>query len=86
MEQFYWRRGIYESEGYKVEVKDTIGSGDAFLAALLNARIQKKDPEESLSFACAMGSLVATYQGATPTVSIAEAESLRSRLVVNPDA
>lgn len=77
---------FYESEGYKVEVKDTIGSGDAFLAALLNARIQNKDPEESLSFACAMGSLVATYQGATPTVSIAEAESLQSRLAVNPVA
>jgi len=30
---------------------------------------QGKTPEESLQFACAMGSLVATYRGATPVIS-----------------
>ncbi|MDR6562348.1 MULTISPECIES: carbohydrate kinase [unclassified Arcicella] len=60
---------FYQNKGFSVEVKDTIGSGDAFLAGLLKNLLQLKNPAESLRFACAMGSLVATYQGATPQIS-----------------
>lgn len=66
---------FYEHAGFEVEVTDTIGSGDSFLAALLTDLIAKNDPNESLKFACAMGSLVATYQGATPYVSAFDVQS-----------
>ena len=66
---------FYEHAGFQVEVTDTIGSGDSFLAALLTGLLAKNDPNESLKFACATGSLVATYQGATPYVSVFNVQS-----------
>ena len=67
---------FYEHQGFEVEVTDTIGSGDSFLAALLKGILEKKDPAENLEFACAMGSLVATHQGATPFISEEEVNSI----------
>ena len=73
-------RNFYESKGFAVEVKDTIGSGDSFLAALLKNLLAKKEPLESLKFACAMGSLVATFQGATPFISEQEVQKLLDKI------
>lgn len=70
---------FYEQTGFEVPVKDTIGSGDSFLAALLKSLLENKPPTESLAFACAMGSLVATYQGATPKISEVEVEQFLER-------
>ena len=68
-----WKEGqLYRSPGRPVEVQDTIGSGDAFLAALLSGWRAGQSPQECLQFACAAGSLVATYQGATPSITRAQ--------------
>lgn len=67
---------LYRSPGIAVQVQDTIGSGDAFLAALLKGWLAGQPPAEALAFACAAGSLVATYQGATPAISVAQVASL----------
>ena len=65
-----WKDGqLYSSPGIAVEVQDTIGSGDSFLAALLTGWLAGHPPQECLRFACAAGSLVATYQGATPAIT-----------------
>ncbi len=65
-----WTGGqLYQSAGRAVAVQDTIGSGDAFLAALLRGWLAGQPPAEYLAFAGAAGSLVATYQGATPAIS-----------------
>ena len=65
-----WTGGqLYQSCGRAVAVQDTIGSGDAFLAALLRGWLAGQPPAEYLAFAGAAGSLVATYQGATPPIS-----------------
>lgn len=60
---------FYEHQGFKVEVADTVGSGDAFLAALIYAFTENKDPQEALELACATGALVASREGATPDYS-----------------
>jgi len=60
---------FYQSAGFEVEVQDTIGSGDSFLAALLTSLSEGKAPADCVRFACGMGSLVATYRGATPEVT-----------------
>jgi fructokinase len=52
--------------GFKVQVADTVGSGDAFLAAFLAGLIQQKAPEETLTFASALGALVASKTGGWP--------------------
>jgi fructokinase len=76
-EQFFFTEGkFYEHQGFEVEVTDTIGSGDSFLAALLKGILEKNKPSESLKFACAMGSLVATHQGATPFISEEEVNGI----------
>ncbi|WP_232341433.1 carbohydrate kinase family protein [Hymenobacter ginkgonis] len=67
---------LYRSPGIAVAVQDTIGSGDAFLAALLKGWLAGQAPADMLAFACAAGSLVATYQGATPAISAAQVLAL----------
>lgn len=69
---------FYEHPGYKVQVADTVGSGDAFLAAFLSRLIDKASPETILDFACAMGALIASYRGACPEYDISEVNTLRS--------
>lgn len=59
--------GFFEQGGFPVEVEDTIGSGDAFLAAFLYKTLQGESPQRTLAFACATGAYVATQRGATPT-------------------
>jgi fructokinase len=76
-----WTGGqLYRSPGIAVQVQDTIGSGDAFLAALLRGWLAGQAPTELLAFACAAGSLVATHQGATPAISAADVRALSASL------
>jgi fructokinase len=60
---------IINHPGYPVEVKDTVGSGDAFLAGLVSKYLTRESPEKILDFACALGALVASFNGATPQYS-----------------
>lgn len=63
------KAGLHSQVGFPVDVADTIGSGDAFLAAFLYQTIQGASPQKTLEFACATGSYVATQHGATPSFS-----------------
>ena len=60
---------FYTHPGFKVQVKDTIGSGDAFLAAFLSKMLGGAGSRECLEFACALGALVATKEGGTPDIN-----------------
>ena len=63
---------LFQSPGITVQVKDTIGSGDAFLAAFLSKHLFDEMPSESLKFACKIGALVASKKGGTPNISLEE--------------
>ena len=65
----------YHHPGFKVTVVDTIGSGDAFLAGFLHKVLNGAPMEDALSFACSIGSLIATYSGACPTYDVAQIEA-----------
>jgi len=59
--QWHWQRGR------KVRVRDTVGAGDAFLGALLAARlIRGAGPRQALAQASALGNFIAARDGATP--------------------
>lgn len=73
------KHGFVQQGGFPVEVADTIGSGDSFLAAFLYKTLQGAQPQETLAFACATGSYVATQRGATPTFT---EETIASRLTM----
>ncbi len=62
-----WRDGrLMEHPGYPVAVRDTVGSGDAFLAGLLAGLLAGQEDAEALDHACRLGAFVATQSGATP--------------------
>ncbi len=67
---------FFESRGFEVQVSDTIGSGDSFLAALIKGILVGEPPAESVETACAVGALVATRRGATPVISKEEIDAL----------
>ena len=67
--------GFHSQTGYPVEVQDTIGSGDSFLAMFLKEYINGSTISTALRKACAVGALVATHQGATPALSESELEN-----------
>lgn len=56
-----------EHEGFTVEVRDTVGAGDAFLAVLLAGLLDGGTDSALLQHANLIGSYVATQFGALPT-------------------
>ena len=60
---------LFFQKSFKIIVKDTIGSGDAFLAGFLSEKMHGKSPEECLITACKAGAYVATQAGATPNMN-----------------
>jgi fructokinase len=70
---------FYESAGFEVDVVDTIGSGDSFLASFLSNFLKKVDVKKALIEACAMGALVATKHGASPKITKLEIENLMTK-------
>ncbi|WP_187264422.1 carbohydrate kinase family protein [Pontibacter beigongshangensis] len=71
--------GYYEHPGYQVEVQDTIGSGDAFLATFLTNYLQRSSLPQALERACLLGAFVATRHGATPAYDPLEVEEKMKR-------
>lgn len=69
---------FHENTGYALETSldsDTVGAGDAFLAALVNSLFaQNESPCKALERACALGGYVAGCRGATPDHNVAPLE------------
>lgn len=65
----YYDEKLYYNSGYKINVVDTVGAGDSFLASLLAKLLLGNDPQNAIDFACAMGALVAQSEGANPKIS-----------------
>lgn len=59
----------YANDGYVINVADTVGAGDSFLAALIYKFLSNTSPQQALDFAIAVGTLVASKSGANPTLS-----------------
>jgi fructokinase len=67
-----------ESPGFPVQVADTIGTGDAFSAALLHGINAGWAASRIAGFANRVGAIVASRPGGTPKWSIDEANALQS--------
>jgi fructokinase len=50
----------------RVDVKDTVGAGDAFLAGLMVGLTRGTEAQRVLANACRLGAFVASHHGATP--------------------
>lgn len=68
----YCKGTFYNNCGFKVDVLDTVGSGDSFLASLVTKLFSDVNPQEALNFACAVGAIVAQNEGANPIITSSE--------------
>ena len=59
----------YDYPAYTVNVADTIGSGDSFLAAFLAMKLGDEPVEITLDYAVAMGAFITSQAGACPQYS-----------------
>jgi fructokinase len=60
---------FFFNDGFPVDVKDTIGSGDSFLASFISNFLRNVPIQEALTKACATGAMVAQQEGAIPKVN-----------------
>ena len=64
--------GTLQSKIFPVKVKDTVGAGDSFLAAMLFGISHLLGPQQTLDYAAALGAMVASKEGANPLISKTE--------------
>ena len=64
--------GALQSKVFPVTVKDTVGAGDSFLAAMLYGISHFLEPQLTLDYAAALGAMVASKEGANPVISKTE--------------
>lgn len=65
----YHGESWFDHPGYRIETVDSVGAGDAFLAALVSRLlIHQEEPGNALEFANRVGAYVATQYGATPVL------------------
>ncbi len=67
---------MVEHPGFRVQVADTIGAGDAFAAALAHYSLQGASLEHISEAANRIGAWVATQTGATPSIRVDEFEGM----------
>ena len=72
----FLKERFFYCKGYQVEVADTVGSGDSFLATLIDALLKDEDPQLAIDKACAVGALVAKNKGANPMISEVEIDAI----------
>ena len=78
----YYNGNEYVQKGYKVDVVDTVGSGDAFLAGLLARLLDNASPVNALEFASGLGAFIAMQKGACPVYNVDEIYNLLKTGVV----
>jgi len=74
---------FYYHNGFKVNVADTIGSGDSFLAAFLSKFIADRNVESALAFGCTVGAFVATQEGGCPEYTPEDIEHFSAKTLAN---
>ncbi|WPR76807.1 carbohydrate kinase [Algoriphagus sp. NG3] len=62
----------FKHTGYKVQVADSIGAGDAFLSGFIKTYLEEQSLDKALDFACKLGAFVASKKGGTPKYKISE--------------
>ena len=70
---------IHKHPGFPIEVADTVGSGDAFLAGFLSDLLKGSPFDVAIKHANALGALVATYKGACPEYNASDIQLLMAK-------
>lgn len=67
----------YNFPAVHIEIADTVGSGDSFLAGFLSKRIQGRSPEEIMKQATSLGGFITSKSGACPDYTYEEFRTFR---------
>jgi fructokinase len=71
---------FYEHPGFCVNVEDTVGAGDAFLASFIAGIVANKPMQKLLDNACAIGAYVTTKRGANPVYNRDEINNIKKSI------
>jgi fructokinase len=71
---------FYEHPGFCVDVDDTVGAGDSFLATFIAGVVAKQPMQKILNNACAIGAYVTSKRGANPVYNRDEIDSIKNSL------
>ena len=71
----FYNDKLYYNSGSKIKVVDTVGAGDSFLASIISKLLNNTKPQEAINFACAVGALVASNEGANPKIDEQDIEN-----------
>lgn len=75
----FMKEKVIKHKGFKVDVVDTVGSGDAFLSGLLSQLLNNACGEEALEFASGLGAFIASQRGACPEYDMEEIKTIYSK-------
>lgn len=78
---YYNRSEHIKINGIRVKVKDTVGSGDSFLAAFINGKLAGKTNQERLSDAILLSAFIATQNGGCPPYTLTEIEKFKKSVI-----
>ena len=78
----YYKDTWFVQPVIKVDVRDTVGAGDGFLAAFTSKLLSNESMQECLLFGCAVGALTASKSGGTPLISMEEIETILENKLV----
>lgn len=76
---YYLRNAHCEVKGISVEVADTVGSGDSFLAAFVGGRLKRKTSPEILNDAILLSAFIATRVGGCPAYDMRQLENFKNK-------
>jgi len=72
----YMNDTLIRHKGFKVDVVDTVGCGDAFLAGVLSKLMEGVSPEGVLDYASRLGAFIAMQRGGCPEYELATTDDL----------
>lgn len=78
---YYNRNEHIEIKGVPVKVRDTVGSGDSFLAAFIHGRLSGWNHRETLEEAIVLSAFMATQNGGCPPYTLTDIENFKKSIV-----
>ncbi|AHF14285.1 PfkB family carbohydrate kinase [Niabella soli] len=76
---YYNRKEQWSIEGLTVPVMDTVGSGDAFLAAFVGGKLKGRTHRRQMEDAVVLSAFIATRQGACPSYTPATVQKFKEK-------
>jgi len=78
---YYNRNDRVSIKGMPVKVKDTVGSGDSFLAAFIHGKLSGKSDQQTLEEATCLSAFMATQNGGCPPYTFTDIENFKKSLL-----